>query len=164
MRAPEPLITHKVQDLASLLIPLDGELLLVPNVSVAEIVPLGRVEQVTDGPEWLLGNYQWRERSVPLLSFEAINGGVRPPAGAQARVAVFNSTGVSDELPFVAILAQGLPRLARVNADELQEREGIERRPFDLMPVSWAGEQAVIPDITALEQAVQDLLNESRGL
>jgi|SRR5690554_435902 len=163
MRAPEPLITHKTQDLASLLIPIEGELLLVPNVSVAEIVPLGRVEQVSDAPDWLLGNYRWRERSVPLLSFETINGGIRPSAGTQARVAVFNSTGVSDELPFVAILAQGLPRLARVNADELQERDGIENRPFDLMPVSWAGEQAVIPDISALEQAVQDFLNGSHG-
>ena len=163
MRAPEQLASPKALDLASLLIPIEGELLLVPNVSVADIVPLGRVEQVSDGPQWLLGNYQWRERPVPLLSFEAINGGARPAAGAQARVAVFNSTGVSNELPFVAILAQGLPRLARVNADELQERDGIERRAFDLMPVSWAGEQAVIPDITALEQAVQDFLHESRG-
>src|SRR5690625_6739340 len=85
MRAPEQLASPKALDLASLLIPIEGELLLVPNVSVSEIVPLGRVEQISDGPQWLLGNYQWRERPVPLLSFEAINGGARPAAGAQAR-------------------------------------------------------------------------------
>ncbi|MDQ2076570.1 chemotaxis protein CheW [Marinimicrobium sp. ABcell2] len=158
MRAPQPLAAPKAQDMASLLIPLEGQFLLVPNVSVAEIVPLGRVEQVTGGPEWFLGNYQWRDLSVPLLSFEAINGAPRATAGSRARVAVFNSTGVSDDLPFVAILAQGLPRLARVSADELQEREDVEKKPFDLMPVSWAGEQAVIPDVGALEQAVLDVL------
>jgi chemosensory pili system protein ChpC len=163
MRAPQQLTTHKAQDLASLLIPMEGQSLLVPNVSVAEIVPLGRVEQVTGSPNWLLGNYQWRELSVPLLSFEAINGASCPEAGPRARVAVFNSTGVSDELPFVAILAQGLPRLVRVSAEELQEREAAEKKPFDRMPVSWAGEQAVIPDVSALEQAVLDFINGTLG-
>src|SRR5690606_5362109 len=103
-------------------------------------------------------NYTWRDLSVPLLSFEALNGETRAQASPRARIAVFNSTGVSDDLPFVAILAQGLPRLARVNSEELQKRESTGQKPFELMSVSWAGEQAVIPDVSSLEQAMVDFL------
>lgn len=156
MKASQQLETPKIQDLSSLLIPIHGTLLLVPNVSVAEIVPMGRTETIEGAPDWLLGNYLWRDLSVPLVSFEMINGGARPSTGHRSRIVVFNATGVSDDLPFFALMAQDLPRLARVGAEELQQREGDEPRPYELMLVSWAGEQAVIPNVPSLEQAVLD--------
>lgn len=162
MRAQPQIEKPKSQDVASLLIPLEGRLLLAPNVSVAEIVPLGPIEPVSEAPDWFLGFYSWRDLQVPLLSFEALNGEARPQAGARARIAVFNGTGVSEDLPFLAILAQGLPRLARVSAEEIQEREGVETKAFELMPVSWAGEQAVIPDVPRIEQALVDFLESRR--
>lgn len=162
MRAPQQIEKPKSQDVASLLIPLEGRLLLAPNVSVAEIVPLGPIEPVAEAPDWFLGYYNWRDLQVPLLSFEVLNGEPRPDIGARARIAVFNGTGVSEDLPFLALLAQGLPRLARVSAEELQQREGIESKAFDLMPVSWAGEQAVIPNVPLIEQAVVDFVQSQR--
>lgn len=161
MRAQPQIEKPKSQDVASLLIPLEGRLLLAPNVSVAEIVPLGPIESVEDAPEWFLGFYTWRDLQVPLLSFEALNGEERPHASSRARIAVFNGTGVSEDLPFLALLAQGLPRLARVSAEEIQEREGADKKAFELMPVSWAGEQAVIPNVPLIEQTLVKFL-ESR--
>jgi membrane-associated phospholipid phosphatase len=67
MRAKKPLELQTVREVASLLIPLDGELLLVPNVTVAEIVPISRVEPRADAPEWYLGDFSWREQTVPLF-------------------------------------------------------------------------------------------------
>ncbi len=162
MRAPQKIETPKSQDVASLLIPLEGRLLLAPNVSVAEIVPLGPIEPVAEAPDWFLGYYTWRDLQVPLLSFEVLNGEPGPQAGARARIAVFNGTGVNENLPFLALLAQGLPRLARVSAEELQERENLEPKPFELMAVSWAGEQAVIPNVPLMEQTLVAFLESQR--
>lgn len=156
MRAPQQIETPKIQDISSLLIPIQGALLLVPNVSVAEIVPMGRIEPIEGAPDWLLGNYLWRDLSVPLVSFEVLKGDARPSAGPRSRIVVFNATGVSDDLPFFALMAQDLPRLARVTAEELQERDAIDPKPFEMMLVSWAGELAVIPDVPGLEQAILD--------
>ncbi len=154
MRAPQRL-EKKIQEIASLLVPLHDCLLLLPNVSVAEIVPISQVSPVEGAPDWYLGTCIWREQKVPVLSYEALNGEPKAGFSSRARFAVLNSTGISDELPFIAIVTQGLPRLARVNEEEIREREG-DKKPFELMYVSWAGEDAVIPDVSRIEQTLLD--------
>lgn len=158
MKAPQLTDAPEVREVASLLIPLNGQTLLVPNVSVAEIVPVGQIDPVPDAPDWYLGDYHWRDLTIPLASFECINGLDRPDPGNSIRVAVFNTTGVSEHIHFVALVAQGLPRLARVTPEELQVRDAAPANPYELMQVNWAGEDAVIPDVPALEQRVLDYL------
>lgn len=158
MRAPQR-IEKKVQEVASLLIPIQGRLLLAPNVTVAEIVPVSQVIPVQDAPVWYLGNCAWREQTIPLLSFEVMNGEEKPGVASRSRFAVLNTTGVNESLPFIAILTQGLPRLARVTEEEITQREDADNKPYELMHVSWAGEEAVIPDVEAIERAFLDYLH-----
>lgn len=159
MRAPKRIEQKKIQEVASLLIPLQGQSILLPNVTVAEIIPSSPVQTIENSPLWYLGNFQWRELTVPLLSLEALNSEAVPAIHARARFAVLNTTGLHSDLPFIAILTQGLPRLARVNEDEIGVREDAENRPYDLMHVSWAGEYTLIPDITAMEQTFLEYLH-----
>ncbi len=158
MRAPQR-IEKKIEEVASLLIPLQGRMLLAPNVTVAEIVPVSQVVPVQDAPAWYLGNCSWREQTIPLLSFEVMNGEEKPGVVSRSRFAVINTTGLHDALPFIAILTQGLPRLARVTEEEITEREDADKKPFELMHVSWAGEEAVIPDVEAMERTFLDYLH-----
>ena len=157
MSVPQPTDAPDTREVASLLIPIQGQTLLVPNVSVAEIVPLGQIDTVSGAPDWYLGDYHWRDLTIPLVSFEVLCGGDQAAIGNSARVAVFNTTGVSEHIHFVALMAQGLPRLVRVTPDELQVRNEAAG-PFERMPVQWAGESAVIPDIPEVEQRVLDYL------
>lgn len=161
MEATNIIEQNSMQEIASLLIPLHGESMLLPNVTVAEIVPKSDFQIVQDAPVWYLGNCLWRELVVPLLSLEVLNGGEAPRLHPRSRFAVLNTTGVHEHLPFIALLTQGLPRLARVTADEISEREDTEKRRYDLMHVSWAGEQAVIPDIHAIEHTFLEYLHSN---
>jgi chemosensory pili system protein ChpC len=161
MRAPKRIEQKKIQEVASLLIPLQGQSILLPNVTVAEIIPSSPVQPIENAPQWYLGNFQWRELTVPLLSLEALNGEATPAIHSRARFAVLNTTGVHSDLPFIAILTQGLPRLARVSEDEISEREDAENRRYDLMHVSWAGEYTLIPNITAIEHTFLEYLHSN---
>lgn len=158
MRAPQR-IEKKIQEVASLLVPLQGRMLLVPNVTVAEIVPVSQVTPIQDAPDWYLGNCVWREQTIPLLSFEVLNGEMKPNVGSRSRFAVLNTTGLNESLGFIAIVTQGIPRLARVNEEEITEREDADNKPYELMHVSWAGEEAVIPNVAAMEQKFLDYLH-----
>jgi len=150
------------QEVASLLVPMNGNHLLIPNVTVAEIVPVSQVTPVLRSPDWYLGNCRWREQTVPLLAYEILNGDEKPFVNARSRFAVLNTTGIDDSLPFVAILTQGLPRLARVTAEEITERDDVENKDFELMHISWAGEEAVIPDVSKMESFFLDYLRNQR--
>jgi chemosensory pili system protein ChpC len=161
MRAPKRIEHKLIQEVASLLIPLHGHTILLPNVTVAEIVPVSQVQLVNDAPLWYIGNCEWRELTVPVLSLETLNGEGKPGINARARFAVLNTTGMHNDLPFIAILTQGLPRLARVNEDEISQLTDAENRPYDLMHVSWAGEQTVIPNIAAIEQTFLEYLHNN---
>lgn len=145
------LLEGQIQEVASLLIPMNGNMLLVPNVTVAEIVPVSQVTPVLRSPDWYLGNCRWREQTVPLLAYEVLNGDEKPFVNARSRFAVLNTTGTDNSLPFIAVLTQGLPRLARVTDEEITKRDDVDNKAFELMHVSWAGEEAVIPDIPKME-------------
>ena len=151
-----------INEMASLLIPMAERLLLLPTVSVAEMVPWNRPVPVIGAPDWLLGMFSWREQQVPLLSYEVINGEAKALIHNRCRVAILNNTGESDDLPFIALATQGIPRLARVNEREISEVSSVGKKSFELMQVSLAGELAVIPNVSALEQAYLSFLNNRR--
>lgn len=157
MSLPEQIENQNPDEVACLMVPVTGRMLLMPSVSVAEMVPFTAVSPIANSPDWLLGHYYWREQQVPLLSFEQINGEPRPDLHGQCRVAVLNNTGQSESLPFIGIMTQGIPRLARVVESEIQYLENADIKPYEQMQVSIAGEDAFIPNISALEKAYLDL-------
>lgn len=146
-------------EVASLLVPLNSKTLLVPTVTVAEMVPYVRVQKAPGSPAWYLGDLVWREQAVPLLCFEVLSGGSMPSYSSSCRIAVLNNTGVDEKLAFIAIPTQGIPRLSRVKPDEIHHISDGKLGPYDLMLVSHAGDTVVIPDVGALEQTIIDYRN-----
>lgn len=137
--------------LASILIPTAMQPLLVPTVSVAEIVPYRDLIESESGPQWLLGEVTWREHRIPLLSLEQLCGEATPERSSSSRIVVFNNTGVSDQLPFIAILASGIPKLIQVTPEDLNVSDN-PARPFENMRVNLLGDEVVIPEVSSLEQ------------
>lgn len=162
MKAPQRIESQKVLEIASLLIPLQGYQVLLPNVSVAEIIPIAQSNPVNNAPLWYLGNIIWREQNIPLVSFEAMNDEAKSGLHNRARFAVLNTTGISNDLPFMAIVAQGLPRLARVSEEEISTQESEDLKAFVMMHVSWAGEDAIIPALGKMEQAILDYRQQAK--
>ncbi|KZZ77140.1 hypothetical protein A3765_23600, partial [Oleiphilus sp. HI0130] len=109
-------------------------------------------------PHYYLGDISWRGIDVPLLSFEEVNGGDRPPKNTEVRIAVLNNTGTdSQRLPFVAILTQGLPRLVKVSEDIIQHASKSDL-PAEHSRIRVDGEEAVIPNLNYLESLAINLV------
>ena len=142
------------EDIAGLLIPMHGRPWLVPNIAIAEIIPLRQPDKSGHGPEWLLGWMSWRDEDIPVISFEKLNDSGQVSIGSDARIAVINT--VSGKTRFYAVIIQGIPRQARVGKDDLVE-EPVETGPAESMYVQLGGDLAVIPDLDAVERAVQGL-------
>lgn len=140
------------------MVPLAGRTLLLPTVTIAEMVSYSAPQAIDQAPDWLLGMVEWRNLQVPVLSFEVLNGEVNPGAAVRSRLAVLNNTGVSDELPFIAVATQAIPKLVRVSGQDITESEE-PNQPFDLMRVEVDDEPLVIPNVSALEQVYVEWLS-----
>ncbi|MZR63154.1 chemotaxis protein CheW [Alcanivorax sp. DP30] len=141
-------------EISSLLIPMQGRPWLVPNIVVAEVIPLRQPDRPGHGPEWLLGWLSWRDQSIPLVSFERLNESGQITIGQDARIAVLNT--VAGKRPFYAVIVQGIPRLIKVGKDDPVE-EPVETGAAESMYIQVAGDLAVIPDLDAIEGAVSGL-------
>lgn len=145
-----------------MLIPLVARQLLLPAVTVAEIIPYRGPERDPDRPDWYLGDFDWREQRVPLVSYEVMCGEAMPLYNVDCRIAVLNNAGVDESLPFLGLATQGIPRLSRVKPGEIHKVESTKAGRFELMHVTHAGESVLIPDVAALEQAFFDYITQSR--
>ena len=139
--------------LTGLLVPLADRTLLVPNVAVAELIPYRTPQAVPGAPAWFLGQVQWRDLNLPLLSFEAASDGTAQ-VGAGAWIVVLNALGGREHVRFIALLVQGIPRSIKVDAD--LARAELALAPLELDAVELGDVQARIPDLVGLEQCLAD--------
>ena len=140
------------QSLSCVMIPVSDRQLLLPNVSIAEVVDFNRTDAGASTPEWLVGSLDWRGLTLPVISYDAANGGtLTVPGDNRGRIIVLNTIGDShQQAPFMALVTQGIPSQARLVEEQVRKLDG-EAGPADLMQVEVDGEAAWIPNLEYLE-------------
>lgn len=150
-----PVSSNSTTEIPSLLVPMGAYKLVLPTVSVAEMVayqaPQVNPELTSETPPWFLGEFLWRGVKVPMISYEVLNGGDLPNIKADSQLVVLNCTGVNNQLKFICMPTQGIPRLSRVAANEISENTRVNAQDYDQIQVFVAGEQAAIPNVEKLE-------------
>lgn len=149
------MLTNIQDTVRTLIIPLQGRNLLLPNVAVAEVVSYLRPRPIAGAPEWLLGAINWRGLNIPLISFDRLYGQSIDGTLGQARIAILNTVQADSGLKFYAVVTAGIPQLKRVNGDALQEVSS-EATDGLLSQVQIGDIQVAIPDLAALETAVAE--------
>lgn len=153
MLQTQPVVTQ----IATLLIPVNGKQLVLPNVNVAEIIPFIEPVAEEDVPTWYLGRFTWRHTSVPLISFEAINDEPFASRVSNRRIAILNNVIGDPTLPFCGIATTGLPRLMRLLPEEISEDADSLLGPAEMIRVLVNGERASIPNVSYIQQQVVQL-------
>ncbi|MFW5824509.1 MAG: chemotaxis protein CheW [Marinobacter sp.] len=141
------------QTLPCVLIPMTQRQLLLPNVSIAEVVDHDASLTGGDDHPWLTGFLDWRGLQLPVISYEAANGQeATAPETGRGRIVVLNTIGPDhDRMPFMAIVTQGIPSQTRLEPEQMQGQEAGDKGPADLMQVELEGEPVWIPDLEYLE-------------
>jgi chemosensory pili system protein ChpC len=147
-------------EVRGVLLPLRFGQLLLPNASVSEVIGYRDPEPPPEhAPEWLLGIMSWRQYPIPLVSFDSLLGHSDTSIGARARIAICNTLNPNPERPLIGILLRSIPHLVRVieplitPADDTGEAVEMMARK-----VRISGQEAWIPDLDALEKALDEIL------
>jgi chemosensory pili system protein ChpC len=137
---------------------VSGRQLLLPNVSIAEVVDYASNDAGTGAPDWLAGYLDWRGLSLPVISYDAANGGyLTVPGENRGRILVLNSVSSNKKLRFLALITQGIPSQVRIGQEQIKQLEA-ENGPADLMLVDVDGETAWIPNLDYLETLASESL------
>lgn len=149
--------TDLPEQVAGLLVPMSKVVLLLPNVSIAEVVGFSDVETIGNKPEWYLGNISWREISIPLVSYEGINGQTIAAINGESRIVIVNGIENNNKLAFYGLVCQGIPRLTRVFPREISQE--VRSTCFaDHMELTLNGESVVIPALERIDQTILEVL------
>ncbi|MGD2117059.1 MAG: chemotaxis protein CheW [Chromatiales bacterium] len=141
------------------LLPIQHTSLLLPNLTVSEVIGYREAVALDNAPDWLLGRFTWRQRKVPLVAFEYFLNQQFDAPGFRARIALCHNLTADLKMPYLGILCDSIPRLARVNDETIAEVDGAEELPdMTLKKLSYNGETVWIPNLEALAEAASGYL------
>ncbi len=141
-------------EIRSIMIPVTGGELLIPNANIAEIVAYSTPESEDRGPGWILGNVIWQGWQVPVISIPILTEQVEAEDTVDAKICISKSLISNERLPYIGILAQGFPRLVTLTRDLVTEV------PDSSSHIALAGDvligdrQASVPDLNRIGQLV----------
>jgi chemosensory pili system protein ChpC len=146
------------EEFYGLLVPLDGERLIVPRSCVAEVVAWQEPTGMQGSPAWYVGTVAWNGRVVPVVSFEGTLGKPIPEPSGRTRIVIVHCLGTRLQAGNFGILTQGFPQLVRLNPDVVKPdptRSFAERSPV-LCGIRMVNEAPLVPDLDYLEQLIAD--------
>ena len=147
-------------EVRGVLLPLHTGQLLIPNANLCEVIGYRSPETgPKTSPDWLLGIVNWRQRPVPLVSFDALIGSPVDSVGQRARIAMCYSLQDNAARPFMGILLRSIPHVVRI-MEQLITPIGQpgEFGPMVAGQVRIGGQEAWIPDFDNLERALEETL------
>lgn len=129
----------------------NSEIVIVPTSIIAEVITERQDLLVMGARDGLIGKMQWRGLSLPLIAFEAAIGKAVPSYGEQVRIVVFSSVNDDPDLPYFAMIVQGVARLVRLNESDFMPQPEPEESPFIAAHVKYAGASTYVPNFEHIE-------------
>ncbi len=141
--------------LPCLLIPVQGGRLILPNVTVAELITYQALTPCEQASDWLLGSLEWRGTMIPVVSYEKFSGQKAGIPGQDLRIAVVNApNGDSGKLRFFGVVVQGIPSLIKLEEAAIKENLNTTLLTGQKLAVTLETGHAIVPDLDALEDAI----------
>ncbi len=148
------------QEIYSLIVPMKGKSILIPNKALAEIVPFIDSEPApADHQPWHLGYLNWRSNRLPVISYEHVYDETFPPMERRVKmVAIINTQMGLKDRPYFGISVEGIPRLGLVSKEAIEHRDPkiIKKLPSVIAAdVIYKNKEMLIPDVMELEKLIQ---------
>ncbi len=142
--------------LSCMLLPLSSNDVLLPKSIVKEVVYKPTVSKYEDQEEedWLIGDIEWEEYVIPVLSFERLCNQPRMTKSTNIRAVICHVIDHADTFPLYAIEVQSIPRPLILDRRALNNHEGMMSKYSELIAyyVKIGSKELAIPNFQKLEE------------
>jgi len=130
-----------------MLLPLADDWLLVPNVTVAEIIAFVEPKYSSED-DFLLGYMDWRGVKVPIIYFENICDLTKKENSIRDRIAILYHPDGDTKKPYIGVKLTDIPRSFRAEVNNLQEETiSISRDDLIVKQITDDNRRLFIPDL-----------------
>lgn len=136
----------------AVLIALEEDSILLPNLAVAEVLAKEALQKAGDGTATLAGHVQWNGRQIPVINFETLNGAApKQEISKRSRVTLLHSIG--GNALTVGVMTQGYPHLVTLNREAVQPAalRDTDRSDLVIARVRISNQEVLVPDFETIE-------------
>lgn len=151
-----------IAEIRTIMAPLTDGYVVLPNSAVAEVLAYSAPEPFKASPIWLLGEIAWHGWQVPVISYEQlIDENAGHISTSRARILIIKTLGESTQVNYIGLVIQGLPKLKKVTAASLIEKqtEGLADTLFSEVFID--NQIAMIPELANLTHTVEQAAYDS---
>ena len=144
-------------EIRTIMAPLTDGYIVLPNSVVAEVLAYSAPEPFKNSPIWLMGELAWHGWQVPVISYEQlIDENVGHISTSRARILIIKTLGESTQVNYIGLVIQGLPKLKKVTAETLVEKQTENLADTLFSEIIIEGQDAMIPEIANLTHFVEE--------
>ena len=146
---------QQAQFVHCMLIPLQRHYLLLPNSSIAEVIPRTGVAEPRSSDESWLSYISWQNREIPVVQLESLLSGSDEVLSDGNRLCIINGINPQANIQSYAIPCNGSPQLITLNQAALRLTHDDNTSPYLHCQIKISNKVAFIPNLDQLETAIQ---------
>jgi chemosensory pili system protein ChpC len=138
----------------SMLIPLKQHYLLLPNATIAEVIPMPHFSIVANKPDFWVGQYTWHGQELAIIDLEKMVENDINGAENANKLCIIYSINTDNAINAYAIPCFGAPQLIHLNESALKLLAQGDESIYLYCRTQIANKIAYIPNLDSLEKTI----------
>jgi len=137
-----------------MLIPLKEHYLLLPNSTVAEVIPMPRLSPPISKPNYWVGECSWHSTTLPVIDLESLVAGNNSEVDDANKLCVLHGINDEAQIGVYSLPCYGVPQLIHLNESALKLALDSEDSDFLHYQITIGNKIAYIPNLDAIESII----------
>lgn len=134
-----------------MLIPLQQHYLLLPNSTIAEVIPMPQVQTVDSKPSYFIGQCNWHSSQLPVIDLESLIENKASDTLDANKLCVLHGINADAGINVYALPCYGVPQLIYMNELALKQAQNNNDSDFIHFQIQIGSKIAYIPNLDLVE-------------
>ena len=136
------------------LIPLQNHYLLLPNTTIAEVLPMPKLDTAINKPNYWLGQYDWQSENLPVIDLESLIENTQLDTSTAAKLCIVRGINTSSDIQTYALPCYGMPQLILLNESALNIVEDPDGSEYTHCKIQIGNKVTYIPNLDMVETII----------
>ncbi|MFW5450991.1 MAG: chemotaxis protein CheW [Methylophagaceae bacterium] len=137
-----------------MLIPLQQHYLLLPNTTIAEVIPMPHVEIDDSKSHYWVGQYNWNSQQLAVIDLESLVEGNPSNSSEANKLCILYGINSEANLNAYALPCYGAPQLIHLNESALKLASNTQDSEFLHCQIQIGNKVAYLPNLDTIEMII----------